>query len=155
MKISKVNLAYIAGLIDGEGCINVHVDNRSNSLIPRIRVAMCDKEAVMWLQKNIDGSNKIIYKDIRKKYPDHSPVFEWCIQGIKAVSFAKVLTPFLKVKKRQSRLLAKWPIGIPPGQGRKVEPKMLKERIKIHDELRKLKTKSRGSIRNNYFYDKK
>src|SRR5436305_254995 len=85
-------LAYIAGVIDGEGCFDVHVDNRSHSLIPRIRVEMVERETIEWLCEKLPGVKMAIAN--RRKHLNHSSTFRWSVQGYKALDVARLLLPY-------------------------------------------------------------
>lgn len=105
---SKTNdYAYAAGIIDGEGCIQIRktavkriIDGFAYSLT--ILVNMCDGEALDFLFGKFGGS---IYRT--KNYEDgikKLPVYRWEIRTKKAAEFLKRLVPFLRIKKAQAEL---------------------------------------------------
>lgn len=150
--VAITDLAYIAGIVDGEGCFDVHADNRSHSLIPRIRVEMAERSIIEWIQEKLPG-NKISVAN-RRKNLNHSSTYRWSVNGRQALSVTELLAPFLKGKRDQAEIFLKFPYTKFRGNGRPVPHSILESRIKIRDDLRKLKTKGRGLILNNEFYRK-
>jgi len=51
----KTDLAYVAGLIDGEGCIGAQLHKSKDCSMIFIKVGMADRECVEFLQ-NIDSN---------------------------------------------------------------------------------------------------
>ena len=47
-----LDAAYAAGILDGEGCLDIHYDKRNNSFYPRVRVEMTQYETVH--QRNLE-----------------------------------------------------------------------------------------------------
>jgi hypothetical protein len=105
METTNEKLAYCGGIMDGEGSIGVQVAKvggfrRTPSFRIRLRVAMCDKEAV-FLYKELFGG-KVRY--VKKKNIKHRSVYEWNLRSFNAVSALKELLPYLLVKKERAIL---------------------------------------------------
>lgn len=106
--IPPTELAYAAGIIDGEGCITItksvtkYIKRRC--LNPqyqlRIAVVMADPEVCKWLNKRWPGCLKIL--NPAKYNPKAKPTFNWSISAQKAKFFLEQIYPFLKIKKRQA-----------------------------------------------------
>lgn len=85
---AETTLAYVAGLMDGEGCLMV----QNNSY--KIQIAMTDKAVIHWLGKF--GGNV----NLRRTYGNRKPCWGWRVFRQSEVS--EVLTailPYLRVKK--------------------------------------------------------
>lgn len=103
-KITKEDLAYTAGIIDGEGTIIIDKfrDKRREYgkyyYTLRIRVAMIDFEVPEWLEEIYGGSTfiKIFKRDFIRK-----PQAVWSITSRRAVDFLKLIKPYIKIKHKQ------------------------------------------------------
>lgn len=97
-------LAYIAGLIDGEGCLLIYrkLDRRRT---PHLRCAVTvsntSKRVVMWLQDRLGGT-AVTSNDIRA---GHLPVFHWRCEGPRMAQLLTVVRPYLVIKPELAQLL--------------------------------------------------
>lgn len=106
MKYSKTDLAYTAGIVDGEGCIQITVDKHRHTNINarpnhglRVVIEMCDKQLIHWLHRSYGGS---MCKTIRKNNP--RPSYSWKLCSIQAKEFLILIFPYLRLKHKQARL---------------------------------------------------
>lgn len=105
MKFSDTNLAYAAGIIDGEGCIGVYKQKNKKARVGYfialiISVSMGDSEATLWLKDTFGGSHHCF----KPLFRDNKPRFRWQMSATKASNFLCNLLPYLKVKKQQAEL---------------------------------------------------
>lgn len=114
---TEVELAYAAGIIDGEGCISMFESLQSaNSVKPKIRnarglryrykviVKMVDHEAVQLLYEIFGGSlywNPLQKLRARQRFPQ----ITWTVGEIRAVVCLRQLLPYLRLKRKQAELL--------------------------------------------------
>jgi len=96
--LTAIDLAYLAGLIDGEGCLGIGKSVRGIH-IPTIQIIMCDKEIIEWLCNVFGTALKT-----RIEKPPHRAQYHWRIQGHRAVNLACLLLPFLRVKAKQAEV---------------------------------------------------
>lgn len=78
MKVSDIDIAWAAGLIEGEGCFVLSKDKRSNHHKTAIQVEMTDKDTLDKLQNILGGS--IIesnYPSKFKRFPNAKPSWRW------------------------------------------------------------------------------
>ena len=102
MKISDI--AYIAGLFDGEGCVSYKQYNRqrkhNKKPYPtwqiRVEIAMTDKAIIEWLHDTL-GFGWSAEKRYHTK-PKYKRQWRWCCGYRDALTFAKLLWPFAQVK---------------------------------------------------------
>jgi hypothetical protein len=104
----KEILAYLAGIIDGEGCIRikkstygvrVRKDMKNANYSEMIQLRMVDQEAIRLLQE-IGGGN--YYKEKRSQ---GQPLYCYQATCIKAVHIIELLYPYLRIKKPQADLI--------------------------------------------------
>ena len=99
--MNKVELAYTAGLFDGEGSVSIHQTLYSVAL--HIQIANANFEALSWIKDSFGGSISI-YKDRRN---GHSS-YRWRTASKKASFFLEQVLPFLRIKVPQANLALKF-----------------------------------------------
>lgn len=109
---TQTELAYIAGIVDGEGTISLHGANRkvrktgSAFYYPFVQIANTNKELIDWLDNRIPISHKIYaYKRNPEK---QKPSYLIQIRGSYGVEFCKLVLPYLVCKKRQAEILLEY-----------------------------------------------
>lgn len=104
-QISRENLFYIAGFLDGDGCIKVQIIKKSDYVLQyqiRVTVTFFQKSTRLsfleWLKQEIGCGN------IRSKLSDG--VSEYAIVGIDNVQpLLTALQPMLRVKSAQAKIV--------------------------------------------------
>lgn len=101
------NLAWLAGIIDGEGSIFImkqqrHDRDRKFNYILRISVQSTDPFMAP-LCKEIAGVGEALQVMIDKR-PNMSNTLKWQCNGRLAVSLLKRILPYMKVKHEQAKL---------------------------------------------------
>ena len=107
-----VNLAYAAGIIDGEGHITIQKYNNPACRVGFhyglcITVGMGDPTVPKWLHKTFGGSFGIYPPGKRGKKNRHI----WRLTTRKADMFLKLILPYLKEKVEQARIAIKFQAG--------------------------------------------
>ena len=108
-------LAYIAGIVDGEGCIRItscfHPTNSVNSS-HSLRLAITNTSAglIAWLLRVIGGSvtKHPIRHDKRPGWHSRKPVFDWYVHGNNAALLVMGLQPYLIIKREQADLVGEF-----------------------------------------------
>ena len=104
MEINEV--AYIAGLFDGEGCVTCkqkktkRADRKGkvyNQWYIRCEISMTDREVISWIHETLGfgWSREKIYKKRPKHYKRQ---WRWCCGYRDALQFAKLMWPYAQVK---------------------------------------------------------
>uniref|UniRef100_A0A6M3L512 Putative HNH homing endonuclease n=1 Tax=viral metagenome TaxID=1070528 RepID=A0A6M3L512_9ZZZZ len=105
MRYNETDLAYAAGIIDGEGNIGVY-SNRNKAatfgLVYRmlVQVGMCEIGSVLFL-KEIFGGSLTMQKPTSSSRRQR---FHWCISTQQACIFLEAILPYLKIKQPQALL---------------------------------------------------
>lgn len=105
--MEKELLAYMAGIVDGEGCLTISKQIRKNRISPAYRstitVTNTDNRIIEIFPKYFNG---IIYerkdKRIEKKWADN---LTWYCPDGKAVEFLTAIKPYLRSKHKQAEIL--------------------------------------------------
>jgi hypothetical protein len=96
LKLSDIEAAYAAGIVDGEGSIYFSRSRISRWPSPVVSVASTDRELLEWLRFRAGGS--IIQK--RTYQPHHASSFDWKLTDRRALEFLKIVRPFLVIERK-------------------------------------------------------
>lgn len=100
---TDTELAYTAGILDGEGCIRILKDTYGLS----VTVGNTDVALLDWLERVWGG--KIYGKAYQKLkwYPNSKPFKQWQIYGLKATSMLELCIPYMVIKKDRAEVALK------------------------------------------------
>jgi len=93
-------LAYLAGIVDGEGHVGIHLEHRRGYkfAVARIAVGMTNEATVRALAQTFGGTVKERLPGLRGR----KPLFLWQVTNKLATRVAKTLLPYLVVKAPQA-----------------------------------------------------
>ena len=102
-------LAYCAGIIDGEGCIRVkrteweryRGDRKTPGYHASIQVKMVNRDAMDFLAEVLSGTVRVE----KRGQSNRRPLYQWSLADLKAETALHMLLPFLRMKKPQAQLL--------------------------------------------------
>ncbi len=108
---TKLDIRYVAGLVDGEGCISIYVEKRAPrsgqkrpAVVVHFTVEMTHAGIIQALHEQFGGS---IYHRKTSRNPNAKERYCWNISQRSAVPLLKRLLPHLRVKKQQAELALK------------------------------------------------
>ena len=117
----SAQLAYIAGLFDGEGCVQFKKRmetkgrlksgkiRRSNSTIITLELSMTDQPVVRWIHKILKVGS--INLNIKNKSPSAKPHYKdqlrWRCGYRDALKVAKLIIPYARVKREKLQKIIK------------------------------------------------
>ena len=125
-------LAYIAGLIDGEGTITIKKRLPSQQTAKAVNTSYSGEIQVeMTHEPTIRRLKEIFGKgNIRTRDRGHKPLWTWKVSDAAAREVAWELLPYLRIKQRQAELVIALPVW-PRGRGAVPEELVtLKEHMK-------------------------
>lgn len=113
-KLSSLEKAYIAGLLDGEGCINIYRINtdytkgKEKRLYPKyilsVTIYNSHFETIKWLHDTLGG-----YLQTRTSKNEKWRVnYAWRICANVAMAFLKEVKPYMRIKTNQANLAIKF-----------------------------------------------
>ena len=98
-ELKETEKAYIAGILDGEGCVSIAKSNRSYLNYPyyqlRVIIAMSDKNVIDLLTKKLGGYQQ----SIKMKNINHKISYRWQLTCDDAENFLRLIEKYLIVKK--------------------------------------------------------
>ena len=106
--LTEEEKGYIAGIIDGEGCIHAAKRKRKDGkhlLILQIRISNTSKPLIDWLINKLPRGVSYNFKPsfTDKKSRRNRTVYHWSFAGTRKVKiFLKEIAPYLVIKKKQA-----------------------------------------------------
>ena len=102
--ISEIDLAYAAGIIDGEGCIGIWRDatrtrRRGYCITLRVKVDMVDFVVPTWLKTKFGGSLRLSHKKGNRR-----DQYSWLLTARQARDFLGLVLPYLKTKRTHAEV---------------------------------------------------
>jgi hypothetical protein len=138
LNLTPTDAAYIAGIMDGEGCFMLAKSANSISPAgvgykPLIELAMCDAATIFYIadltgkpvQQRVIKSGRTAYKII------------W--HNRMAGALLTEIIPYLRGKRDQAEILLHYINNVSPGKGRGIEAWQLAEAERVRTELKELK----------------
>lgn len=156
---SVAQIAYMAGIIDGEGSIyigNFSCNPKTGSKYyqTNIEVTNTDKNLMDWIADTFGGRlNTYTMKQLPKN--SRRTVYRWIATGERVTHLAEILLPYLIVKRRQGEIMIKMRetykkvSGVHKGiQGiQALDSDVLKIRQAYFDEMRSLHCRNYNNIK--------
>jgi len=99
--LTKVEAAYIAGFVDGEGCIRIQNKNKTSHYLV-LSINQKDRRVLEWLAPKIGAVSIGCYSN------EYGPVYTVAISGKKVVTLLEQIIDYMIVKKRQARVALRW-----------------------------------------------
>ena len=105
-RLSKVNLAYIAGFLDGDGSIMLQLHRReSGKEVFRVKTVVCFYQDSRH-HKDVEWIKSVL--DCGYIYTRNDHISELRVEGFEKVfKILKSLQPYLRFKRKQTRLMLK------------------------------------------------
>lgn len=100
MKLTEAEIAYFAGVFDGEGCINF-TNSQHDTTFLRIIVSNTNYDIVKYFQQTFGGS---VYKNKRMSIRWKDSYF-WCLARKAAIDFITKTGPWLRIKEQQAHVV--------------------------------------------------
>jgi hypothetical protein len=96
-KLTIPELAYIAGIVDGEGCIFILHQKSSNQYIGGIKIALSDSKIIPWLSDKLNKNQTKVNQNPKLKTIS--------LYSLNCVGLLIKIIPYLILKKDQAELV--------------------------------------------------
>src|SRR3990167_1533584 len=149
--MENTHLAYLAGIVDGEGSIEL-VLFKKTTLNLRLHVYNSDRPLFDWIEAHFGGKTYDIHRKARVEKPQWAPVYSWQLQGQRACDLLSLLLPFMVVNVAQAKLAieawnARQPVPLAKrgytGRARPSDAVIAIRHAFVH-QMHQLNTKNRG-----------
>ena len=105
--LSETELAYMAGIIDGEGSICIfpyygsyYKGTKYLRYKPALCVANTSEELIAWIALRFGGKCQVV----KRRSPKYKQCFHWLVSHRHAAEIIHLILPFLVIKRRQAEL---------------------------------------------------
>ncbi len=136
--MDNVTAAYIAGILDGEGCFMVEKFRTTRSPIgfqfrSRVELQMCDKDVIDYIAEKTGRA-------IRSRLlPSGRTVYVLNWRNAFAVNLIRTVLPYLIGKREQAEICLDYETNIAPGRGRTYSQADLAKCDAVRKKLTELK----------------
>jgi hypothetical protein len=139
-QISAIDVAYMAGLIDGEGCIHISRDNKNGHVYYTLilTIANSDPRMLLWIEERFGG--KVVPKTRCKS--NRLQAWAWSVVSREAETVLRLITTYLVSKKDQAELALRFRdsfVNVPVHKGRRVPDNVVQFRVSCFDEIKRMK----------------
>ena len=94
MTYTKEDLIWLAGFVDGEGCVSYVKRDKRPSFRFEIRISNTDLPVLEWIHQRFGG---YLYQ-LKPTHLNWNPCFQWWIADKRAKELYSELKPYLKIK---------------------------------------------------------
>ena len=101
--MNEQELAYLAGIIDGEGSICIHKDSRDGRIWGEVTVYNTSQELISWIHERFGGNIYDCESRAEQYGTKRNLIIRW--SGRDAAEFLPSLIPYLVIKKEKAKLL--------------------------------------------------
>lgn len=117
VKLESWQLAYVAGIIDGEGCLNLSKQSKRKDISPTIMTNMTNAKCIHLLHDMTGVGN--FYEYIQPK--PRKVTYRWVVRSrLEIYLLLKALQPYLLVKEKQANIMLEFVErriqGVPTGR---------------------------------------
>lgn len=140
-RLSKASLGYLAGIIDGEGCIALNYKSATipgASCVRQLVVGNTDKRLVDWLHQNLGG-----YVRLRVYELPHKNSYIWQASASDMVEILEKVLPHLLLKREQANIVIQYSKTIRPS-GCSISSRISRLRHKLVKRMSILNRKGRA-----------
>ena len=140
-------LAYLAGVMDGEGCIHIaRLNDNRPRLVGReptmsyrvyVQVSMVDRVGVSLFEEIFGGC--VMFSRRTGRSAKYRPIWRWDISSGRAVYVIDTLLPWLRVKRPQALLALEFGRGVKQPGYRGYTTEQVAEKHALHLRMRGLK----------------
>ena len=133
---TEAELAYFAGIIDGEGSFVLHKHRSGYRFACQIQIGNTDVRLMEWIYNRFGGS----VNPERRSNLKHKPVYRWVCQADTLDILVGALLPYLVVKREQAEVILAYRRTLPPvirtRRSTNDVPEHVKaERMRLHSSL--------------------
>lgn len=133
---TQPELAYFAGIIDGEGSFSLKRHLKSHRYGCALAVGNTDLRMLDWIQSRFGG----IVAAEKRANTRHKPIWRWVANSDDLETIIRSILPYLVCKKDRAELILAYRATLSPRVNSKrstydIQPHIQQERLKIHSAL--------------------
>lgn len=140
-------IAYLAGIIDGEGCFFLGRFSQKNQKKETvigwhslIRITSCDEVLIIWLEQNFGGKRESRYRwTAKKKF--YRPVYGWNATGITLDWLLPKIKPYLLIKSKHCDVMLEYRKTNLAYTNKPLTEEILQKRFELIKQMRNLNSR--------------
>lgn len=118
-ELTEIEKAYLAGLIDGEGCIYMSKSHRIRgngkpSYTLGFAMVMTSEDTIRYCHE-LTGVGAVCYFPRHKKNEKHRDQWQWMVSKIDTLDLLQEICPYLRLKQPQAKLAIEYATVVSPG----------------------------------------
>lgn len=145
--LTNEQLAYLAGLIDADGCFQIAGNGNPRCLRPNIQVIMTHEPTIRWMAE-LWGASCTSWAEHRRA-EHHKPQFRTVLTGERAADLCQLLLPFMITKKEQAKLIIEFVEHAQTRPGVRLTDEMVAKRIELKQRMNELNDDRRVHLTKN------
>ena len=130
--MTECELAYAAGILDGEGCISGTFSSTKRMAYVRVSVQQKHPDLIDWLHQTFGGMKAV--RPTRENILGFSGGYVWQLDNRQVFRFLEKVLPYLILKRRQAELALAFESTM-PGQGNAKSDAILLQQMLLIQEL--------------------
>lgn len=139
------DIAYLAGIIDGEGCFYIGKTKQSkygsgSSWHAMIKVTSCDECLIIWLENTFGGAKETRHRWTSKKAFTR-PIYTWQATGPMLDYILPLIYSRLVIKKRHCAIMGQYRSTCENIGSRRLSDHVVETRTNLMTELRQLNSR--------------
>jgi hypothetical protein len=137
MALTKFDRIYLAGLFDGEGCVNVSVFIRGDGrrqMIAALDIGNTNPAVLYWLEENFGG--RVAEHGKPGKFDRRQHFYRWQVYTQEARVFAKLILPYSRMKSEQLQKFIELVETMNARGNGRLDDEIWQQRIAIVNEIR-------------------
>lgn len=135
--LTDIQLAYIAGLIDGEGCISIHIGQDKRGRKRRfdvwINISNTDVRMLAWLKATVGAGD--IHVASKRVNPRWNTAYGWRVTGRYAADLLRLVKDYLVIKTDQAEIALEFQTLKTTRRGRKHDDEMLRKYLEFKHRI--------------------
>lgn len=133
----KLDIRYIAGLVDGDGCVNVGWSDRNHRVLNLVlSISNTHLNVLKRLKSDVGG---IVLAHHKPTNPRHKQAWTWKMCGYEACDLLDRILPYLVIKKLAAKNALKWrKLKRGFSRSNRITKKDYAERVAIYTKSREL-----------------
>lgn len=140
---AETQLAYLAGIIDGEGTFYIGITNKGRKFNSRIYVVNTNEELIKWLKDTFGG---LIYKRTSKSNPQWKTRYEWVLDKSAIDTVCHLLIPYLIIKKKHAEIMIDYRNSFIKGKRPVISEYILAFRKACHEQIKILNHRTSSPV---------
>lgn len=106
--MASLDIRYIAGLFDGEGCISLHTDSsgvperyKKPRKVFQVSITNTYKPVLLDLKRQFGCGS--VHRNSKPKKAHYKQCYSWTVTGGNAMRFLELIEPYLRIKGAKAR----------------------------------------------------